>query len=141
MRTTTVIGAWRRRLALTASACAIASLAAAGTATANHSIDVNVTVDSQNFFPGPAPSNAHAFGHVEPGPTACLRGRNFKLYNDTDPGNPVDTSRSSRNGFFALGGNLSAAPSVTIKMTKKTFGPQGNRHTCQSDSKFYSTIP
>jgi hypothetical protein len=138
MRISSAIGTWRLRLALLASVCAVGSLSAGGTAMANHSIDLNFNTDEENFFPGPAPSNAYAFGHVESGPTVCRRGRTFDLYKNTGPSKIlIDSGRSSDNGFFALGGDLSGATSVLIKMKTKRFGPRGDRHTCESDTNTF----
>ena len=126
------------KLTLVASICAFASLSSAGTAEAGHSIDINFSTDGQNFFPGPAPSNSYAFGHIEAGPIPCRRDRVFRLFKNSEPGILIDTDHSSHNGFFALGGDLSGASVVVIRMARKRFGRRGNRHTCEADSNTFN---
>jgi hypothetical protein len=126
------------RMTLLASTCAIGLAFVPDVSIANHSIDLNIRDRGQNFFPGPPTSDSYAFGDVDPGPTQCRAERTFKLFKNTGPAKIlIDTDRSSRNGFWALGGDLSGSSAVLIKMQKKRFGPRGNRHTCEEDTITY----
>ena len=136
MRDIAATGTWRVKAALLVAICGASALSVGGTALANHSIDVNFNTDSHNFYPSPT-SNSYAYGHVEPGPTPCRRGRDFKLYKDSGPRILVDSGHSSANGFFALGGDLFGTDEILIRMASKKFGPRERRHTCEADTNTF----
>lgn len=139
MKDITATGLLKARPALLAFICGAATLTAGESALANHSIDINFNTDTYDF--SPSSSNSYAYGHVESGPTPCVRNRSFKLYRGPVPRILVDTARSSANGFFALGGDLAGTNEVLIRMASKKFGPQGRRHKCESDTNTFYLGP
>ena len=78
----------------------------------------------------------HTNGDLESTRAACLSDRTVKLYfRDNGSKTLMDVDRSSRNGFWAVGGEAEEPPNkILIKLIPERLpSPPGHRHACGGD--------
>ena len=122
----------KRFILVVVAAVAALFLAVGVAAAAAPTFSTTITFDA---FTGPD-DNATFDGRIDSPNIPCLANRTVKAYKDTGAGafELFDTDQTSRNGAWAVRGNVTGEPPVKFKVTKKNIGTKAKPKYCLGDT-------
>lgn len=113
--------------------CAPAAMAARGNSHET-SITIESTCNTPCTFKAGSVDSLLVAGEIDSDKQQCIEGRKVTIsavFTD-DSTTKMDTDTTSGHGAFSGLGDFTGAERVRAKVAKSTFGPSGNRQTCES---------